>query len=402
VVISDYPWSDLNPVFQDDTASAFISSSVLDPLIWFDDDSSYWPHLAKNVNHINDTYIRITLREGVKWQTDSEGLFTNEYFDAEDLYFTIFVNKVYNYDEELAWIRDFKIIDKHTLDIFIDGDPSTPELDPYAPYLRDIAVKILPEHYLNQTQDPYGIPDITHSSWAKFATHCFGTGLFSIDSYTQGVETILAINPDCWWLNTTITNDPDLNWLNRFGDFSGIIEHLRVKQFFDQYISFAEFEMGRIDIEEINFDRSKRLSLAENPDILIQNEIKYYFSFVAYNMRPIRSYIGQSYTPWEYDPSISKGLAIRKAISYAIDREEINQIIHGGDYEINDYPIYAKLGIWCNPNITRYNHDLEKARYYMQGFNDQSIVSFEKGFSTLFFLAEILILSVVINKRRRR
>ena len=81
-------------------------------------------------------------------------------------------------------------------------------------------------------------------------------------------------------------------------------------------------------------------------------------------MRPVRPVIG-SYDPAENDPSISKGLAIRKAISYALDRVEINNVIHRGEFTITDHPIYLKMGIWCNPNIIRYNHDLDKAREYM-------------------------------------
>ena len=172
IVISDYPWSDLNPLFQDDTSSSFISKAIIDPLIWYDNDLSVWPHLAESYTLINDTTVEIVAREGIKWGDDPDGLFTDEYFDIEDVYFTLYSWKyLSNERDDYDWIKDMEIIDSDTMRIYIDGDPSTPENEPYAPFLPSISVRMLPEHYLNQTQDVTGIPDITHASWNTFTTN---------------------------------------------------------------------------------------------------------------------------------------------------------------------------------------------------------------------------------------
>jgi len=399
LVITDAPWSDLNPLFQDDTSSSFISNALMDPLIWYDDDLSVWPHLAKNLTHINDTYLRITLREGIKWQTDPDGNFTNEYFDVEDLYFTLYVYRYVtgglNY-----WIEDMEIIDKYTLDIFIDGDKDTPEKEPYAPYLPSLAIRILPEHYLNQTQDFGGRPDVTHSSWYTYATKCFGTGLFEIDTFTEGVETILTVKPDCWHLNSTITNDPGLNWNERFGDFSGGLDQLRVRQIAAYDEGLAEFELGRSDIEGVTNNPDKRKQYITNPDFKVQSQITFYFGFIGYNMRPTRPVIGNP-NPWDPDPSISIGLAVRKAISYAIDREEINQLLHNGEYIITDHPIYVTMGVWCNPNIIRYNHDLDKARAYMEPWGKYTSYIVGTNYYPLFILSEVFLCMVFLFKKKK-
>ena len=400
VVITDVAWSDLNPFFQDDSSSFFISSAVMDPLIWYDDDFLVWPHIAKNWTHLSDTHVRITLREGIKWQSDPDGNFTDEYLDVEDVYFTLFLCKYITWDT-YDWLEDIEIIDKYTLDIFIDGDSSTPEYEPYAPYLPSLAVRILPEHYLNQTQIIFKpeVPDLTHPSWNIFASHAFGTGLFGLTSSDSNTETILNVFPDCWRLNTTITSDPDLNWIERFGDFTGGLNQLRIRHINDRYLSFAEFEQGRVDIEGASYDRDKRLSYITNPDITVQSKTMFYFGFVGYNMRPVRPVIGNA-EPWGPDPSITKGLAVRKAISYAIDREEINQIVHGGDYTLTDHPIYAAMGVWCNPNIIRYNHDLDKALTYMQVYEGQSSV-IGTSYYPLFILAELLLCGIILLRRRK-
>jgi len=401
VVIADAVWSDLNPLYQDDSSSSFISSATMDPLIWFDNDSSAWPHLAKSWVHLNDTYVRITLREGVKWQSDPDGNFTDEYFDVEDVYFTIYCWRRVSGDDPLFfWIEDIKIVDKYTIDIFIDGEPGTQENEPYAPYITTLKRRMLPEHYLNQTQYPSGKPDLAHPSWTIFATNCFGTGLFDLTSTNPDIETILNIFPDCWRLNSTLTNDSDLDWNRRFGDFSSVLDQLRVRQIPDFYGTLVEFEQGKVDIVVVTRDRNQRESYILHPDITVQSKIMYYLGYIGYNMRTARPEIGNP-NPWSVNESLTKGLALRKAISYAIDREEINQVVHGGDYGLTDHPIYTAMGVWCNPNIIQYNFDLDKAMFYMSDIAGQSSNVIEINLYPLFVLSEVLLCVVYLRRRKK-
>ncbi|MHA1354395.1 MAG: ABC transporter substrate-binding protein [Candidatus Heimdallarchaeota archaeon] len=405
IVIADYPWFDLNPLFPSGTSSKFISSSTMDPLIWYDADFSVWPHLADSYTMINDTILEITARKGIKWGNDPEGLFPNEYFDIEDVYFTLYAWKyLSNQREDYDWIEDLVIIDKDTMRIYIDGNPDTPENDPYAPCLPTLAKEILPEHFLNQTQNMIGDPNKNHESWDIFAAKCFGTGLFEINTITE-VETILAIRDDpadlCWRLNTTITNDPNLNFTDRFGDFTGGLDTLRIKINRDKQVSLLEFLAGLVDIEDISSYQEIREKCIDDIDFDVQSDTQFYYGFFGYNMRPVRPIIG-SYDPAPNDPSITKGLAIRKAISYALDRNEINNVLHKGEYSIIDHPIYQKLGIWCNPNIIRYNHDLNKAKEYMVKAGYETIVA--PGFSIGITLSSLLILaavSILVIKKKK-
>ncbi|MHA1125740.1 MAG: ABC transporter substrate-binding protein, partial [Candidatus Heimdallarchaeota archaeon] len=103
------------------------------------------------------------------------------------------------------------------------------------------------------------------------------------------------------------------------------------------------------------------------------------------------------------DPSITKGLAVRKAISYALDRVEINNVIHRGEFTLTDHPIYLKMGIWCNPNIIRYNHDLDRAREYMQKAG-YLITDTSPGFGLLITLSSLIavaVASVFIIKKKK-
>ncbi|MHA1503499.1 MAG: ABC transporter substrate-binding protein, partial [Candidatus Heimdallarchaeota archaeon] len=293
----------------------------------------FQPHLATGFEMLNDTHLRIHLREGVKWQPDPDGNFTNDYFDAEDVYFTFYAwAELSNNQRYYEWIEEMKIINSNTLDIFIDEDPSTPENEPYAEFLERIAINILPEHYLNQTQYLSGSPDVSHSSWNTFATNCFGTSLFEIDTFTEGVETILTVNPDCWWLNSTITSDHALDWTNRFGDFSEGLNQLRIRIIRDINVAWYEFESGRIDVSPSGYS----------------------------NPLPVDKFSTQS-----------------------------------------TIPNYITLLIY-NPNIIRYNHDLDKAKYYIEliGYSsNSSIIGLDP--SDLFFLTLSVMVVILTFKRKQ-
>ena len=402
LVISDAAWSDLNPLFQDDTSSYFISSALMDSLVVYDSDLTIWPHLATNWTHITDTQVRIKLREGIKWQTDPDNLFPDEYFDAEDVYFTYACWNSYSASPYMPWLDHMEIIDDYTIDFFIDGDDKEPGMQISNQYLPSLRTKILPEHYLNQSQCTNGIPDITHPSWNTFATKAFGTSLFKLSHFQEDEETILTVNPNSWWLNSTVTNDPNLDWERRFGDFTGSLNQLRVKIIPDLQITYGNFRLGLIDIMDSIYDDDWRAQLMNDTDFEIQSEIQFYFGFFGYNMRPERPVIGNPDT-CPGDSTMTIGLAIRKAISYAADIEEINNVIHSGEYTRVYHPIYVRMGIWCNPNIIKYDHDIVTANQYMRiaGYTPPE-ETIRTGLNWLYSIMGLFsIIGIFVIKRRR-
>lgn len=403
-VTTDAAWSDLNPLFQDDASSSTISTATMDTLIYYDADLSVHPHLALSYEFIDDTTVEIVCRDGVKWQDDPDGLFLDEYFDARDVYFTISAwatvsNDVANYE----WIADMEIVDDMTFRLYIDGDPDTPAADPFAPAVTYLSTRILPEHYLNQTQLADGVtPDISDPSWNTFATNCFGTGLFEIGSFTEGVETELDLFTDCWWLDASV-DKTDIDFENRFGDFTGGLDTWRIRIIPDTQTALLEFEAGKTDLEGVTQFPEKREEFIASADYDVQSDTRFYFGFFGYNMRPVRVDIGDD-TVAPGDATMTRGLAIRKAVSYALDRVEINDVIHRGEYTLTDHPIYLKMGIWCNPNIIRYNHDLDLAREYMKIAGHDLDAEPTPGFGLLIAFVSIMTVasaSFLIVKKRK-
>ena len=245
IVIAAYCREDLNPIYQTDYSSNMVNSAILDSLFYFDSDCSMWPHLATGYSRLNENTLRINLREGIKWQPDRDNNFTDEYFDAEDVYFTYSLGSLIDW-YAFQWLTDLAIVDDYTIDFTINFEN--------CPYTMNSILKnflsspILPEHYLNQTQNEItNLPDRSHQSWQIYSEHCFGTGLFTLTQYQENEDTILTIDTDSWWLNTTITNDPLLDWQNRMGNFQNNPSQLRIRTITNPLIKTSEFFEGRID-----------------------------------------------------------------------------------------------------------------------------------------------------------
>ena len=367
-VMNGGPWTDLNPLFSYDSDSAGITRALLDTLLWKDSDQEVYPHILSNYVYMNNTWVRLTVRDNIEWADDPDGLFTNEFVDIEDVYFSLYCyEKVSSLQPDFSWIKDMRIINDFTLDLFIDDDGGTPDNEPNSQVLDWLSyAKLLPEHYLNQTQTGDGVtPDITHASWDKFTNQTFGTGLFELDSFTPGSETNLTVNPDCWWLDPTITSDPNLDWSDRFGTFSSSLDTLVIKVINDFNVALSDFESGKLDLFTITTRQDKIEEYGTNPDIDVESKIDGQIGLFGFNVDDGRTTPLQSRTTCPHNSALTIGLAVRKAVAYAIDRERINTEINNDTRIICHHPISPHMGIWLNPNIIKYDYNLTKAKEHM-------------------------------------
>ena len=357
----------LDYFFMTDAGKNNVFSALLDPIIWIDDDQTIWPHLAESVTFINKTTIEIKTREGIKWATDPDGNFTDEYFDARDIYFTLYCWKYLSLDaRRWRWLSKMELLDSKTIRLYIDANPLTITKEPEPEIFYKLNTYILPEHYLNQSQLEDGkTPDMNHLAWDHYKTHPFGTGLFSLTNFKKNAEIELTVRPSCWWLNQSITVDPNLAWEKRFGTFVNPIRKLRLLYYPNQYLALEKFEKGQLDLININSFPEKVREYDDESIIAVQAKPKKQFSYFGLNVREERPELGNRLKS-AYDPTISRGLAYRKAIFYAIDKTEMNYVIHQNMLESVYWPIPKTMGIWCNPDIIRYEKaQITKAGEYM-------------------------------------
>ncbi|MCK4972513.1 MAG: hypothetical protein KAS52_04275, partial [Candidatus Heimdallarchaeota archaeon] len=95
----------------------------------------------------------------------------------------------------------------------------------------------------------------------------------------------------------------------------------------------------------------------------VQSFVGASMTFMFINMR--RPFIG-GVDNFEYltetgKEEYTKGTAVRKAICYAVDRDEINQVIHDGEYLLSHSVIYPYTAYYYYNDIIKYNRDLGAA-----------------------------------------
>lgn len=363
-IANDNNWSTLNPLDENNEIDNMIWNQILEPVVSNDYDTGLWPHLAESFTQIDDNRLRLELRQGIKWQLDPDGMFPNEYLDVKDVFFTYYCFEEF-YNNNTVWdneVEDMVILDDYTIDLIFDEN-----VDNFQTILR---LPILPEHYLNQTQFADGItPNYRHSSWDKFREQAFGTGALQYKDSSIGEFYELETFSDSWLLDPTLTSDPNLDFVNRFGDEWNLDTVKFV--ILNETESKIAFENGSIDLIDMSTAYYYYADYLNDIDYNLYLKLRKVFSLYGFNVRPNRATPIQDFSPCPYNSDMSIGLAVRKAIAYATDKESINNDVRNGTFHINHHPIQDNYVYWKNPEVPKYDYNLTKAKELMieAGFN---------------------------------
>jgi ABC-type transport system substrate-binding protein len=369
-------WDILNPLFVEDE---FYVSLIAEPLIRTDKNTIPVGVLAESWSfNPNETILTLNLREDVTWQPDIDGIYIDEPFDADDVLFSIkMYQDVSSVGTYFKWIDQIEKIDNSTVKINIDGNSTQPGLQPYAPALYDLTKLMLPEHYLNVSVDDDGIPDTSSGNWLDYGENCLGTGMYYFKSYSEGVESIFNSNLN-WWGSTPQGYDEDL-------DFT----EYKVRFLVDLNVKQLEFESGKLDIF-----RDYKLYMTDYDSAPFQKQSRDEFDVIYFGFNLQSTYcpelIDQILTE---DETMSKGLAVRRAIAHMIDKNIMFDMLEI-EAEIIESPLSNKFGTFVKLDITKYLADHDLAKYYMNkaGFDPSSLLN--PSFSPLHVFAAIILLSV--------
>ncbi|GAI95505.1 unnamed protein product, partial [marine sediment metagenome] len=242
----------------------------------------------------------LNLREDVTWQPDIDQLYLDEPFDADDVLFSIkMYQEVSSVGTFFKWIDQIEKVDNSTVQINIDGNSTQPGLQPYVPALSDLTKLMLPEHYLN-VDVVDGIPDTSHENWRDYGENCLGTGMYFLKSYSEGVESTFNSNLD-WWGSIPLGDLHIAKYIVRFRD--------------DLNVKMLEFESGKLDIF-----KDYRTYMTDFDGVTFQKQTRdeYDVTYFGYNLQSdyCPALIDQTLTE---DETMTKGLAVRKAIAHMID-----------------------------------------------------------------------------------
>ncbi len=430
--IADANWRDLNPLQTDDTSSSFLTSLISESIVgWSPDLAPLKTSLVIDWNLIEDFHYTFTMRDNLYWnpsynvtgrsassdQLDSAttplmaGLKngevsdgTNQKVTGKDAVFTYLAGAnsiVAENPSNQNWITKVYVdpADELKFHIEIDGNPLTSEHEYYADFWSSLPQYILPEFFLNSTDSKVsytsggakctgfydGILDT--DPWIYYSTSAFSCGKYMLDYYIKNSVTVLQKSPYWMGYGAIDGTEQDLD-----------IETFNVRVIPDISAELAEFKAGNLDIVDLTSFPSERKQMQADPRFEVQSTLNNGFSFLAFNM--LRENIGGSdNSVWingtEFG-NYTKACAVRKAICYAIDRGEINEVIHDGVYLLSHKPMINFYSYGSFPII--YHHDLDLAWKWMEAAGYESPTE-----TVSLFLPSCLsvIILIIIRKKQK-
>ena len=312
------------------------------------------------------------LLTGLKYGEYSNGI--NQQVTAKDAVFTYlaWANGYVSVDTGYySWISNIYVDPFNDLSfhIHIDGDPNTPEFENYADFWAKLPLDILPEFYLNSTSSTVSYTSggvkckglysgiYLTPEWSAYSESAFGCGKYML-YYSTSEVTVLRRSP--YWFGKGAIDGisgkiPFVDTIN--------IAHIPIEE------RIGEFKLGSLDLVDLTADSTTRKQLQADPKFSVQSFLADSMSFLAFNLR--RPFIGgTSNYDFLSDPGkeeYTRAVGIRKAICYAIDRNEINSQIHDGEYLIFNRPMLNFGGSYYYdyfPII--YDYDLDLAWDWME------------------------------------
>ena len=328
-----------------DSASSAIAGQIFNSLLKYDENLGFEGDLADSWT-ISDDYKKITfnLKQDIKWADD-------EPFTCEDVLFTW--KKVTDPDTRTPYGSDYQLVSSASCannHIFIA------EYDePYAPALETWAsLHILPKHLLKDE-------DINDT---YFSLNPTGSNYYALDEWTTGQQVKLKTNPN------SVHGRP-------------LLEKKITRIIPDLSSQFMELIAGNIDLMNINPIQYSRVfpSRSElNDKINLYKEMGNGYTYFGFNLKK---------KPFD-------DVNIRKAISYAINKEEIiNGVLLGLGEEITSP--YKPGTYWENKLINKISFDVSRSRELLEksGYQINANNIYEKDGKPLAF-------EILTNQNKQR
>ncbi len=293
------------------------------------------------------------LRQDVKW-------FDGAPFTADDVVFT-FNDLVYNKDIPSS-ARDIFTIEGKTFKVTkVDEHTVRFELPlKFAPFLRGMSQEILPEHVVAETV----VKGKFNFSWsvATDPREIVGTGPFMLERYVPGQRIILKRNPRYWRHDGA-------------GNCLPYLERIIMLVVPSTDVSLLKFERGELDILGMQPDQYPILKPKEkegNFTVYLAGP-SFGTSFLCFNQNPGRNpetkkpYLDPVKLAWFTDRRV------RQAVAHAIDKQSLIDIVTVGLGFPQDAAMSPAAKVFYNPNVKKYDYDLEKARRLLAeaGFADR-------------------------------
>lgn len=319
----------VNPILSTDSASSEITRWVFNSLITYDKDANIKTELAKSYRFLDETTLEFKLRDDVRW---SDG----EKFSAKDVVFTyetIISPDIYTpYASGFLHVKSVEAVDEYTLLIKYKY--------PYFKALEIWMMEILPYHKLKDEKNLMS---------SKFNQSPIGTGPYTLEKFSISSDISLKANKDYF------IHKPNID---------KIVYHFVP----DNAAEFLMLKSGKLDVGSLSpLQLERQLDESFKEQFNIYEDIAHSYNYIGFNLR----------LPKFQDPKI------REALSLAIDRQEIVDILYLGHGQVCHGPFMPGTGAY-NKNVKSPKQDIKEAKRLLReaGYNEQNPFTFTLSTNT--------------------
>lgn len=293
----------LNPILTTNVQVQNILSLIYEPLVSFGKDDSMISFLATECGERDDLNWIIKLRKGVKWHNGNS-------FTADDVKFTIMQIKDESlnspYKENLSNVTAVEKLDEYSVLVTLDHKDSL--------FMYKLDFPIVPEYYFKNG-------DISNESKINMPV---GTGMYKYVSTNEDVIT-LKRNAS-WWSETGIHRLENI-YLHKYSSYGEAIK------------AYKSSEVDLIVTTMADWEKK--------------------FGTIGNNIYRYESSVFDTLIPNTKKLALSDS-SVRKAILYAINRENIVSKVFNSNASIVEVPIHSTSRFYSADILSE--HSLDKAK----------------------------------------
>ena len=316
--------SRLNPILSTDKTSSDVAQWMFNGLIKYDKDANIMTDLAESYTFVDDTTLIFKLRRDVQWSDGAP-------FSAKDVLFTyemITSPKIFTpYASSFMHILHVKMLDAFTVEVKYKY--------PYFKALEVWMMEILPEHLLKNETD---------LMTSKFNQKPLGTGPYTLSQFNISKDIVLAANP---------------NYFIHKPNIDEIIFHYLP----DRSAEFLMLKTKKLDLGSLTpLQLERQIDEDFRKHYTIYEEISHVYTYMGFNLTSEKF----------------KDPRVREALSLAIDRQELVDILYFGHGKVSTGPFLPGTGAY-NEKIKAPTPDIQKAKALLKeaGYDEKHPLEFE-------------------------
>ena len=314
----------LNPLLATDSVSGALTDWLFEGLLKYDKNGVIVGEIAESWEFLDEKTIVFTLRRDKRWHDGAKVTAHDVVFTYE----TAVSDKVFTpYSANFRMVESVKALSETQVKVTYKS--------PYFKALDTWLMPLVPKHILELETD---------LMTSEFNTHPIGNGEYTLDALT------LSHNLELRAFDGYAPKPPNIKTVIFEYVQEPSVEFLKLKS--------RQIHIGSLDAMQIE----RQVDSAFKGDYQIVETSSFGYTYLGFTLT----------NPKFQNPKV------RQALSYAIDREELTDILFFGHASVCDSPI-LKGAIGFNPDVRSPKQDITKARQLLAeaGYDDAHPLSFE-------------------------